>query len=205
MNHIETGQSMIKTILRLSTASILLITATSCLATTEKAIFAGGCFWCMEADFDHLQGVLSTTSGYDGDTLKNPTYEQVSAGGTNYAESVLVEFDSNKVSYKQLVDYFFKHIDPTTKDAQFCDHGHQYRSAIFYLNKEQKEVALSVRNELKQKFPEIYTEITPSTYFYRAEEYHQNYYQKNPIRYKYYRYRCGRDSRIDEVWFHETK
>ena len=182
---------------------ILFLTAISVFANTEQAIFAGGCFWCMEADFDHLPGVISTTSGYDGDTIKNPTYEQVSAGGTNYAESVLVAFDSTKVSYKQLVDYFFRHIDPTTKDGQFCDQGHQYRSAVFYLNNEQKTVAETVKNSLMHSFPEVYTEIVPSTHFYPAEEYHQNYYQKNPIRYKYYRYRCGRDARVEEVWSHE--
>ncbi|MBL7481463.1 peptide-methionine (S)-S-oxide reductase MsrA [Legionella bononiensis] len=189
--------------IRSGVACILFLTAISSFGKTEQAIFAGGCFWCMEADFDHLPGVISTTSGYDGDTIKNPTYEQVSAGGTNYAESVLVEFDSNKVSYKQLVDYFFRHIDPTTKDGQFCDQGHQYRSAVFYLNNEQKTVAEAVKNSLMHTVPKIYTEIVPSTQFYPAEEYHQNYYQKNPIRYKYYRYRCGRDARVEEVWSHE--
>ena len=182
---------------------ILLISATTCFAQTEKAIFAGGCFWCMEADFNHLPGVLSVTSGYDGDTVKNPTYEQVSAGETNDAESVLVAFDSNKVSYKQVVNYFFRHIDPTTKDAQFCDHGHQYRSAIFYLNDDQKNTAMEIKKKLEPLFPQIYTEIVPATPFYPAEEYHQKYYQKNPIRYKYYRYRCGRDARVQEVWSHE--
>lgn len=181
---------------------VFYIMYTSCFAQTEKAIFAGGCFWCMEADFDHLPGVISTTSGFDGDSLKNPTYELVSAGNTLYAESVLVEYDSTKINYKQLLDYFFKHIDPTTKDAQFCDHGHQYRSAVFYLNNEQKQIAIKTKKELEHTFPIIYTEIEPSTHFYPAEEYHQNYYQKNPIRYKYYRYRCGRDERVNEVWNH---
>lgn len=182
---------------------ILLLFTSMCFAKTEQAIFAGGCFWCMEADFDHLPGVLSTTSGYDGDILKDPSYEQVSSGKTNYAESVLVTFDPDQISYKQLVDYFYRHIDPTTKDAQFCDIGHQYRSAVFYLTEEQKQTALSVSKSLKQIFPEMYTQITPSTHFYSAEQYHQNYYQKNPIRYKYYRYRCGRDTRVKEVWSYE--
>jgi peptide-methionine (S)-S-oxide reductase len=182
---------------------ILLINAITCFAQTEKAIFAGGCFWCMEADFNHLPGVLSVTSGYDGDTIKNPTYEQVSSGQTNDAESVLIEFDTNKISYKEVVDYFFRHIDPTTKDAQFCDHGRQYRSAIFYLNEEQKNIAMGVKKNLAGSFPQIYTEIVPATPFYPAEEYHQKYYQKNPIRYKYYRYHCGRDARVKEVWSHE--
>lgn len=191
--------------IRLFNSFILLLCAATTFAHTEKAIFAGGCFWCMEADFNHLPGVLTVTSGYDGDTIKNPTYEQVSAGTTNNAESVLVEFDANKVSYKQLVDYFFKHIDPTTKDAQFCDHGHQYRSAIFFLNDEQKNIALESKKNIEQFFPRIYTEIVPATQFYPAEEYHQNYFKKNPIRYKYYRYRCGRDARVREVWSHEKK
>lgn len=182
---------------------LLLLSSSICFAKTEKAIFAGGCFWCMEADFDHLDGVISTTSGFDGDVIKNPTYEQVSGGTTNYAESVLVEFNPDQINYKQLVEYFFRHIDPTTKDAQFCDHGHQYRSAVFYLNEEQKNTATAVKNSLSSLFPQIYTEIVPSTVFYPAEEYHQNYYQKNPIRYRYYRYSCGRDSRVAEVWNHE--
>ncbi|HAT1796957.1 TPA: peptide-methionine (S)-S-oxide reductase MsrA [Legionella pneumophila] len=186
--------------LRIFLYFLLLVNTTFCLAKTEKAIFAGGCFWCMEADFDHLPGVLSTTSGFDGDTLKDPTYEQVSAGNTHYAESVMVEFDSNQLSYKKLVEYFFMHIDPTVKNAQFCDHGSQYRSAIFYLNNQQKKIAMEYKKELEQKFPIVYTEIVPSTSFYPAEEYHQNYYKKNPIRYKYYRYRCGRDARVQEVW-----
>lgn len=179
---------------------LLFANTTFGFAKTEKAIFAGGCFWCMESDFDHLPGVISTTSGFDGDTLKNPTYEQVSAGNTNYAESVMVLFDTNKLTYNQLVDYFFKHIDPVTKNAQFCDHGRQYRSAIFYLDNEQKKIAVEYKKKLEQKFPTVYTEIVPSTAFYPAEEYHQNYYRKNPIRYKYYRYRCGRDARVQEVW-----
>ncbi len=189
--------------IRQASIIVFLLFTSVCFAKTEEAIFAGGCFWCMEADFDHLPGVISTTSGYDGDTTKDPSYEQVSAGTTNYAESVLVTFDPEQISYKQLIDYFYRHIDPTTKDAQFCDQGRQYRSAIFYLTTEQKETALSVTKALKQSLPELYTEIAPSTHFYPAEEYHQNYYQKNPIRYKYYRYRCGRDARVEEVWSHE--
>lgn len=189
--------------IRQASIMILSLFTSVCFAKTEQAIFAGGCFWCVEADFDHLPGVLSTTAGYDGDILKDPSYEQVSSGKTNYTESVLVTFDPGQISYKQLVDYFYRHIDPTTKDAQFCDIGHQYRSAVFYLTEEQKQIALSVTKTLKQTFPEVYTEISPSTHFYPAEQYHQNYYQKNPIRYKYYRYRCGRDARIEEVWSYE--
>lgn len=172
-------------------------------AKPEAAIFAGGCFWCMEADFDKLPGVISTTSGYDGGSQPNPSYEQVSAGSTNYAESVLVLYDPDKVSFAKLVDYYFHHVDPTTKDAQFCDKGHQYRTAIFYLDSDQKKIAETELAALQKKFPKVYTEVTPSTHFYPAEAYHQNYYQKNPLRYKYYRYRCGRDARVAEVWGHE--
>ncbi|WP_042238980.1 peptide-methionine (S)-S-oxide reductase MsrA [Legionella oakridgensis] len=180
-----------------------LLFASTSVAKPEIAIFAGGCFWCVEADFDKLKGVISTTSGFDGGQIKNPTYEQVSAGGTNYVESVLVAFDPEQVSYATLVEYYFHHIDPTVKDKQFCDEGRQYRSVIFFLNPEQKQVASSILEKIKKKFPIVYTEIIPSTHFYPAETYHQDYYRKNPLRYKYYRYRCGRDARIHEVWEHE--
>ena len=183
---------------------ILLTSLSPAIAATEKAVFAGGCFWCMQADFDKLPGVLSTTSGFDGGDTKNPSYELVSSGATNYAEALLIVFDSDKVSYQQLLDYFWLHIDPTTKDMQFCDHGQQYRSAIFYLNKTQQQLANASKEKLQPLFTNIYTQITPSTHFYPAEEYHQNYYKKNPLRYKYYRYRCGRDKRIQQVWHHET-
>ncbi|WP_133129029.1 peptide-methionine (S)-S-oxide reductase MsrA [Legionella nagasakiensis] len=173
-------------------------------AKPETAIFAGGCFWCMEADFDKVKGVISTTSGFDGGQIADPTYEQVSAGETDYVESVLVVYDPKQVSYATLVDYYFHHIDPTVKNKQFCDQGRQYRSVIFFLNAKQKQVAYSVLEKIKKKFPVVYTEIRPSTHFYPAETYHQNYYQKNPLRYKYYRYRCGRDARIREVWGNET-
>ncbi|WP_232001673.1 peptide-methionine (S)-S-oxide reductase MsrA [Legionella spiritensis] len=179
----------------------LLVTNTV-FAKTAQAIFAGGCFWCVEADFDKVKGVLATISGFDGGSTENPTYSQVSAGGTAYAESVKVIYNPDQVSYRQLVDYFVHHIDPTVKDAQFCDHGHQYRSAIFYLNDQQKKIALAARKSLEKQFKQVYTEVVPSTRFYAAEGYHQNYYQKNPLRYKYYRYRCGRDQRVKEVWSH---
>jgi peptide-methionine (S)-S-oxide reductase len=168
---------------------------------TAIATFAGGCFWCVEADFDKVDGVISTTSGYIGGRVKNPTYHQVSAGGTGHAEAVEIVYDPSKVSYAKLVDYFWRHVDPLTKDAQFCDHGHQYRTAIFYHGDEQKQVAEAskkkVAAELKHK---VYTEIAPAGPFYKAEGYHQDYYQKNPIRYKFYRYSCGRDARVAEVW-----
>ena len=178
---------------------VLLMQINPVFSKTAEAIFAGGCFWCLEADFDKLPGVVSTESGFDGGTTKNPTYALVSSGETNYAESVRVVFDTKKLSYKALVQYFWKHIDPTTKDKQFCDTGHQYRSAIFYLNDEQKKMALASKQALEKKLPKVYTEIAPSTHFYKAEAYHQNYHKKNPLRYKYYRYSCGRDERLEEV------
>lgn len=183
---------------------LLLINLNPAFGKTSEAIFAGGCFWCVEADFDKVQGVISTESGFDGGTTKNPTYLLVSSGKTNYAESVRVVFDPEKISYKELVDYFWKHIDPTVKDSQFCDHGHQYRSAIFYLSEEQKAIALASKQEIEKKFPHVYTEIVPSTRFYPAEAYHQNYYINNSLRYKFYRYRCGRDQRVQEVWKNEN-
>ncbi len=182
---------------------LLFITLNPAFSKTAEAIFAGGCFWCVEADFDKVHGVLDTQSGYDGGTTENPTYQSVSAGDTNYAESVRVTFDPELISYQALVRYFIRHIDPTVQDSQFCDHGHQYRSAIFYLNDEQKNAARASIEEISKKFPHVYTEIVPSTHFYAAEEYHQNYYINNPLRYKYYRYRCGRDKRVQEVWGNE--
>ena len=158
-------------------------------AQLATATFAGGCFWCMEPPFDKLEGVVSTTSGYTGGTLKNPTYEEVSAGGTGHAESLQVVYDPAKISYAQLLEVFWRNIDPTVKDRQFCDVGHQYRTAIFYHDEEQKRLALESKQRLEQsgKFPAIYTEIVPAGTFYPAEDYHQDYYKKNPVRYKYYR------------------
>ncbi|WP_419419517.1 peptide-methionine (S)-S-oxide reductase MsrA [Legionella sp. D16C41] len=170
------------------------------LAETAEAIFAGGCFWSMEADFAKLDGVLEVISGYDGGTTPNPTYEDVATGKTNYAEAVRIIYDPQKITYSQIINYFWHHIDPTVKDAQFCDYGRQYRTAIFYLNEEQKKIALASKEQLKNKFSNVYTEVVPSTQFYAAESYHQHYYLDNPLSYKLYRYRCGRDQRIDEVW-----
>ncbi|MEQ1879762.1 MAG: peptide-methionine (S)-S-oxide reductase MsrA [Burkholderiales bacterium] len=171
-------------------------------ADAETAVFAGGCFWCIEADFEKLPGVYDAESGYAGGAQKNPTYEQVSAGGTGHAEVVRVYYDPKKVSYQKLVDYFWRHIDPTVKDRQFCDGGNQYRSAILYQNDAEKTVAEASKTALEKRghFAKIYTEIIPVGVFYSAEEYHQDYYKKNPIRYKYYRTACGRDSRVKEVW-----
>jgi peptide-methionine (S)-S-oxide reductase len=167
------------------------------------ATFAGGCFWCMEPPFDKLEGVISTTAGYTGGHVKTPTYEQVSAGGTGHAESVRIEYDPSKVSYEKLLDVFWRNIDPTTRDAQFCDHGNQYRSAIFYHDEEQRRLAEQSKRELENNGPfdkPIVTEIVPASAFYPAEEYHQDYYRKNPIRYKFYRYTCGRDQFLEKYW-----
>lgn len=169
----------------------------------EVATFAGGCFWCMEHPFDELPGVVSVTSGYTGGTKKNPTYEEVSAGGTGHAESVQVVYDPAKISYQKLLERYWHNIDPTVKDRQFCDTGHQYRSAIFYHNEEQHRLALQSKQQLEKTKPfkgPILTEIVPATQFYPAEEYHQHYYKKNPIRYRFYRTRCGRDARLKELW-----
>jgi len=167
-----------------------------------KATFAGGCFWCMEAPFDKLDGVVSTTSGYTGGTKKNPTYEEVSDGGTGHAESVEVVYDPSKVSYAKLLDVFWHNVDPLTANAQFCDHGNQYRTAIFVHDAEQKRLAEESRAQVQKKFPEqkVVTQIVQAGTFYPAEEYHQDYYEKNPIRYKFYRTSCGRDARLEELW-----
>ena len=172
-------------------------------AKTEKAIFAGGCFWCMEHPFDKLPGVVSVTSGYSGGSVKNPTYEQVSAGGTGHSESVQIVYDPARVSYTRLLDTFWHNIDPTVKERQFCDIGHQYRSAIFYTSEEQHRTALQSKAALEKSKPfkePILTEIAQAGEFYPAEEYHQHYYKKNPLRYKYYRTSCGRDRRLKELW-----
>lgn len=167
------------------------------------AIFAGGCFWCMESDFDKVPGVLSTTSGYTGGSLANPTYEQVSAGGSGHIESVLVRFDPARTSYAKLLEVFWPNIDPLTATGQFCDIGSQYRSAIFYRSPEQQRLAEASKAQLQAsgRFAKpIVTEILPAGTFYPAEEYHQDYYRKNPLRYHFYRTRCGRDARLEELW-----
>jgi peptide-methionine (S)-S-oxide reductase len=169
----------------------------------EKAAFAGGCFWCMEEALDKVDGVVSTTSGYTGGRAKNPTYEDVSAGGTGHAESVEVLYDPAKVTYAKLLEVFWRNIDPTTPDRQFCDHGAQYRSAIFYHDETQKRLAEESKKMLEKSKPfkePIVTEIAPASTFYPAEEYHQNFYEKNPIRYKLYKYNCGRAQRLQELW-----
>lgn len=169
----------------------------------EKATFAGGCFWCMEPPFDKLDGVISTTSGYCGGKEKNPTYKQVSAGETGHAEAVEILYDPSRISYAELLDVFWRNVDPTQKDGQFADTGAQYRTAIFYHNEEQRRLAETSKKELGNsgKFnKEIVTEIVAATPFYRAEEYHQDYYKKNPLRYKFYRHGSGRDDYLVRKW-----
>ena len=169
----------------------------------EKATFAGGCFWCMEPPFDKLDGVISTTSGYCGGKEKNPTYKQVSAGETGHAEAVEILYDPSRISYAELLDVFWRNVDPTQKDGQFADTGAQYRTAIFYHNEEQRRLAETSKKELGNsgRFnKEIVTEIVAATPFYRAEEYHQDYHKKNPLRYKIYRYGSGRDDYLVRKW-----
>jgi peptide-methionine (S)-S-oxide reductase len=172
-------------------------------ARSDRATFAGGCFWCMEPPFDELPGVISTTSGYTGGQKKDPTYEEVSSGGTGHAEAVEVVFDPAKVTYQQLLDVFWKNIDPVTPDRQFCDVGSQYRAAIFSHSEEQKRLALASKKAIEDsgRFKQpIVTEIVAAASFYRAEEYHQDYYKKNPIRFKYYKWGCGREKRLEQLW-----
>ncbi|MCQ8783031.1 peptide-methionine (S)-S-oxide reductase MsrA [Aurantimonas sp. CSK15Z-1] len=168
---------------------------------TETAIFAGGCFWCVESDFDHVTGVLDTTSGYTGGSLKDPTYHQVSAGGTGHYESVRITFDPSKVSYAQLLDAYWHSVDPTDGSGQFCDRGASYKTAIFATSdaqlKEAQASEAAIEKDLGRK---VATKVVPASTFYPAEDYHQDYYEKNPLKYRYYRYACGRNARVEEVW-----
>ena len=189
------------------TAAASIAAAQGAPGTTEPghktAIFAGGCFWCMEHPFDELEGVISVTSGYTGGTKANPTYEEVSSGTTGHAESVQVVYDPAKVNYQKLVDVFWHNIDPLIANAQFCDHGTQYRSAIFYTDDEQKRVADASKDALAKshRFDKpIVTQIVAATTFWPAEGYHQHYYKTHPVQYKFYRYNCGRDQRLEQLW-----
>jgi len=169
----------------------------------EIATFAGGCFWCLEEALDKASGIISTTSGYTGGQKINPTYEEVSAGGTGHTESVQIVYDPDKVTYAAILDVFWHNIDPTTPDQQFCDKGNQYRSAIFYHDDNQKRLAEESKQKLGTSKPfkePVVTEIVPASTFYPAEEYHQDFYQKNPIRYKFYKYNCGRAQRLETLW-----
>lgn len=177
--------------------------AASAPVGTEVAIFAGGCFWCVESDFDKVPGVLSTTSGYTGGQRANPTYEEVSSGTTGHAEAVRIVFDPKRVSYERLLYVYWRSVDPVTKSAQFCDSGEQYRTAIFYSSDQQRKAAeaskLTLEKSGRLKRP-IVTEIAMAGPFYAAEDYHQNYYQTNSFRYNLYRFNCGRDARLQELW-----
>jgi peptide-methionine (S)-S-oxide reductase len=165
----------------------------------ETAIFAGGCFWCVESDFDHVNGVISTTSGYIGGTLENPNYHNYSKAG--FREAVAIKFNPGVVSYQQLVDIFFRSVDPTDAGGQFCDRGHAYTTAIYALSRDQANVAKAERAKAKKALGRgIVTPIEGPAKFWPAEGYHQNYYKKNPLRYRYYRNGCGRDARVEELW-----
>ena len=172
-------------------------------APTAKATFAGGCFWCVEEAFDAVAGVTATTSGYTGGVVENPTYEQVSDGRTGHAEAVEIVFDPAKVSYPRLLEVFWRNVDPLAVDRQFCDVGRQYRSAIFYHDEAQRSAAEASRRTIvdSKRFDRpVATEIEKAGTFYPAEEYHQDYYKKNPVRYKYYKWNCGRAQRLEELW-----
>ena len=169
----------------------------------ETSTFAGGCFWCMEPPFDELDGVISTTVGYAGGHTENPTYEEVSAGVTGHTEAVQIGYDPERVSYQDLFDVFWRNIDPLDANGQFCDKGSQYRTAIFYHDPDQKRLAEESKKKLEESKPfekTIVTEIIPLSEFYAAEDYHQDYYRKNPVRYEFYRYTCGRDNRLQQLW-----
>ena len=172
-------------------------------AGTSIATFAGGCFWCTEADFDKVEGVISTTSGYIGGKTANPTYDSVSAGNSGHAEAVQIVFDPSKVTYSKLLEHYWRTIDPTTKDRQFCDSGSPYRTAIFTHDEQQRALAEASKKALSSNKPfrePIVTEIVNATQFYPAEDYHQDYHTKNPVRYKFYRSNCGRDARLKQLW-----
>lgn len=176
-------------------------------AKTRTAIFAGGCFWCVEHAFDEVDGVVSTTSGFVGGDVASPSYEQVSAGGTGHAEAVKVVFDPSRVTYEDLLYTFWRNVDPVAEGRQFCDVGNQYRAEIFYLDAAQKRLAEASKRELaaSNRFDRpIAVAVTAAGEFYAAEVYHQDYYSKNPIRYRFYRTGCGRDRRLREVWGDEA-
>lgn len=170
-------------------------------AHAAEAIFAGGCFWCMEKPFDELQGVQSTTSGYIGGHLEKPSYPQVSAGHTGHAEAVQVVYDEQQISYEQLLAVYWRNVDPFDAKGQFCDKGSQYRAAIFYRDASQHAAASASVVAMSARFGKpLAVSLEAATTFYPAEDYHQDYYQRNPLRYRYYRHGCGRDKRLEQVW-----
>jgi peptide-methionine (S)-S-oxide reductase len=198
----KTRQLLSKIVECLGFAALLLFVApTLGSAQTAKATFAGGCFWCMEPPFDELDGVISTTSGYIAGKTKNPTYEQVSSGTTGHTEALQVVYDPKKITYDKLLEVFWRNIDPLAANGQFCDLGSQYRSGIFYHDGNQKSAAEKSKKSIQTRFKQtVATEITAATVFYPAEDYHQDYYKKNPLRYKLYSHGCGRAQRLEEVW-----
>jgi peptide-methionine (S)-S-oxide reductase len=179
----------------------LSLTAATPAPQLAKATFSGGCFWCMEPPFERLGGVVSVVSGYTGGTRQHPTYEEVSAGGTGHRESVEVTYDPGRVTYGQLIDVYWHNVDPLDDSGQFCDHGSQYRTAIFYHDAAQKQLAEQSKATVEKKLgKQVHTDILPASQFWPAEEYHQDYYKKNPVRYRFYRLNCGRDRRLKAVW-----
>ena len=176
-------------------------------AKQEVAIFATGCFWCTEADFDKVPGVIRTTSGFIGGTVPNPSYQQVTTGTTGHTEAVEVVFDPSKVTYRQLLDVFWRTHDPLAKDRQFCDRGNMYRPGVFFHSDEQRALAEETRKKVQARFAPrvVHTEVTRAGTFYKAEDYHQDYYEKNPVRYRVYRFNCGREQRLEELWGKDDK
>ncbi|MEW6168960.1 MAG: peptide-methionine (S)-S-oxide reductase MsrA [Pseudomonadota bacterium] len=173
------------------------------IAAEARATFAGGCFWCTEADFEKVDGVIKAVSGYTGGGVEQPSYTQVSSGATGHAEAVQITYDPAVVSYEHLLDVYWHSVDPYTANAQFCDHGSQYRTAIFVHDEVQRALAERSKVALARQYPDrppIVTEIADAGRFWAAEDYHQDYYEKNPLRYNYYRWSCGRDQRLDELW-----
>ena len=169
----------------------------------ETATLAGGCFWCIESDFEKLDGVIEVISGYTDGHIENPTYKQVSAGNSGHIEAAIISYDSDKLSYSQILDFFWKHIDPTNDKGQFCDFGAQYRPAIFYQNDQQHQLAIESTKQVEKSKPfsaPLKVELIKASKFYPAEDHHQDYYKKNPYRYKFYRYSCGRDARVEKLW-----
>ena len=197
-----------KRMLQMFLPHVLLLLSGAAFAETTSpgqasATFAGGCFWCMEPPFDKLDGVISTTSGYIGGHVDKPTYKQVSAGRTGHTEAVQIVYDPQRVSYSELLEVYWRNIDPTNDKGQFCDYGSQYRSEIFYHDAEQQQLANKSKADLEQQKPfkePVVTQITAASTFWPAEDYHQDYYKKNPVRYKFYRFGCGRDKRLEELW-----
>ena len=201
--HWSLGRRTAGRVLLLSGLATALLAPAAAPAENATAVFAGGCFWCLETAFEGVPGVSAAVSGYCGGKVDNPSYEQVSSGRTGHAESVQVSFDPAQISYEKLLDIFWHNIDPLTPDAQFCDHGTQYRSAIFYANDTQKTAALASRAAIEKSgrlHGAIVTQIVTAGPFYAAEDYHQDFYKKNPLRYKLCRSGCGRDARLKELW-----